>query len=55
MVSIGVFSFLCRVFDSLPGEGVVDPFVVFGGSSVFALAVVGVLFLLFAFLCGDRF
>lgn len=55
MVSIGVFSFLCRVFDSLPGEGVVDPFVVFGGSSVFALAVVGILFLLFAFLCGDRF
>ena len=28
---------------------------VFSGSSVFALAVVGVLFLLFAFLCGDRF
>ena len=55
MVSIGVFSFLCRVFDSLPGEGVIDPFVVFGGSSVFALAVVGILFLLFAFLCGDRF
>ena len=33
----------------------IDPFVVFGGSSVFALAVVGILFLLFAFLCGDRF
>ena len=29
-----MFSFLCRVFDSLPGEGVVDPFAVFGGSSV---------------------
>ena len=30
-------------------------FFVFRGSSVFALAVVGILFLLFAFLCGDRF
>lgn len=55
MVSIGVFSFLCRVFDSLPGEGVIDPFVVFGGSSVFALVVVGTLFLVFAFVCGEKF
>lgn len=55
MASIGIFSFLCRVFDSLPSEGVADPFIVFGGSSVFALVVVGTLFLLIAFAFGERF
>lgn len=55
MISIGVFSFLCRLFDALPAADTVDPLESFGGSSLFALVVVGVLFLIFVFLVKGRF
>jgi DNA-binding CsgD family transcriptional regulator len=54
MVSILVFSFICRSFDALPldDEG---PFALFGGSVLFALIVVGVTFLILATLLKERF
>lgn len=54
MMSVAIFSFLVRMFDALPSRGT-DPFVAFGGSSIFALIVVGVAFIGFAFLPGNRF
>ena len=55
LVSIVVFSFLCRLFDALPSGGGADPFALFGGSSLFALIATGVLFLLYAVFLGRSF
>lgn len=54
MFSIMVFSFLCRAFGAVP-FATDDPFAFFGGSSLFSLVVVGVIFLLFAAFLRDRF
>ncbi|MEG0620171.1 MAG: LuxR C-terminal-related transcriptional regulator [Raoultibacter sp.] len=54
MVSIMLFSFLCRIFDAMPQSGN-DPFDFFGGSTLFALIVVGIVFLVFAFVLKRRF
>lgn len=47
MVSICVFSLLCRLFDAFTIHVSDDPFALFGGASVFALVVVGFSFLVF--------
>lgn len=54
MASVAIFSFLVRMFDSLPDRGV-DPFGAVGGSSLFALVVVGAVFIVIAFLPKERF
>lgn len=54
MASVAIFSFLVRMFDSLPDRGV-DPFGAVGGSSLFALVVVGAVFIVIAFLPRERF
>lgn len=53
MFSIMTFSFLCRLFDAMPSHA--DPFSFIGGSAIFALIVVGVVFLAFAAKLRDRF
>lgn len=53
MFSIMTFSFLCRLFDAMPSH--VDPFSFIGGSAIFALIVVGVVFLVIVAKLGDRF
>ncbi len=55
LVSIAVFSFLCRLYDDLPGGLATDPLAPLGDSSVAALVVAGVGFLAFAMLVGRRF
>lgn len=55
LVSIAVFSLLCRLYDKVPGGMVVDPLLAVGGSSVFALVVTGVAFLVFAVALGRAF
>ena len=47
MFSIMTFSFLCRLFDAIPAYD--DPFAFVGGSAIFGLIVVGVVFLVTAF------
>ncbi|HBT95904.1 MAG TPA: helix-turn-helix transcriptional regulator [Coriobacteriia bacterium] len=54
MFSVMIFSLLCRMFDVLLYD-YKDPFAFFGDSSLFALVVVGTLFLLLAALLKDRF
>lgn len=54
MFSIMLFSFLCRLFDSIPLKEP-DPFAFFGGSPLFSLVVVGAAFLLFPLFLKDRF
>ncbi|HBT95906.1 MAG TPA: helix-turn-helix transcriptional regulator [Coriobacteriia bacterium] len=54
MVSIMVFSALCRLFDVLPHNHV-DPFGFFGGSALFSLVIVGGTFLIFALVLKKRF
>ncbi len=54
MVSVMLFSLLCRMFDVLIYD-YTDPFAFFGDSSLFALVVVGISFLLLAALLKDRF
>lgn len=54
MASVAIFSFLVRIFDSIPASGV-DPFVAFGGSSLFALVVVGFALFVAAAALKDRF
>jgi DNA-binding CsgD family transcriptional regulator/MFS family permease len=54
MFSILVFSFICRSFDALPLEET-GLFAAFGGSVLFALIVVGVIFLILAALLKERF
>lgn len=54
MVSVAIFSFLVRMFDSIPTNGV-DPFIAFGGSSMFALVVVGLAFVVAAVLLKEKF
>lgn len=54
MISIGVFSFLARMLDSLPASGT-DPFATMGGSSLFALVIVGTVFLFVAVLSRRDF
>ncbi|MDO4443064.1 MAG: LuxR C-terminal-related transcriptional regulator [Slackia sp.] len=54
MFSIAMFSFLARIFDSVPiGEN--DPFSPFGGSAIFALVVTGLAFLVLAAVFKNRF
>lgn len=53
MFSIMTFSFLCRLFDAMPSHA--DPFSFIGGSAIFALIVVGVVFLIIAARLRDRF
>ncbi|MEC4183580.1 helix-turn-helix transcriptional regulator [Adlercreutzia sp. R21] len=55
LISIAVFSFLCRFFDGLPAGDMVDPLAVIGGSSLFALVVTGVGFLGFVAVAGRTF
>lgn len=55
LVSIVIFSFLCRMYDALPSGGAVDPLSAIGGSSLFALVVTGALFLVFSVLLGRVF
>lgn len=55
LVSIVIFSFLCRLYDALPAEGAHDPLAFFGGSSLFALVLTGALFLAFAVALGKRY
>lgn len=55
LVSIAVFSFLCRFFDGLPTGDVADPLALVGGSSLFALVATGVGFLVFVLLAGRTF
>ncbi|MDR2716246.1 MAG: hypothetical protein LBB46_05830, partial [Coriobacteriaceae bacterium] len=54
MFSIMVFSFLCRIFDTLPQNGP-DPFALFGGSVLFSLIIVGGSFLALSAVLGQRF
>ena len=53
MFSIMTFSLLCRLFDAIPSQA--DPFAFIGGSAIFALLAVGVVFLLIAAKLRDRF
>ena len=53
MFSIMTFSFLCRLFDAVPKQG--DPFSFIGGSAIFSLIVVGVVFLAIVARLRDRF
>ncbi|WP_281655057.1 LuxR C-terminal-related transcriptional regulator [Eggerthella sinensis] len=53
MFSIMTFSLLCRLFDAIPSQA--DPFAFIGGSAIFALIAVGVVFLLIAAKLRDRF
>lgn len=53
MFSIMTFSFLCRLFDATPSTD--DPFSFLGGSAIFALIVVGVVFLVIVAKLKDRF
>ncbi|MEG2477672.1 MAG: hypothetical protein RSB04_11030, partial [Gordonibacter sp.] len=53
MFSIMTFSFLCRLFDAIPTSD--DLFAFLGGSAIFALVLVGVVFLLIVALLRDRF
>ena len=53
MFSIMTFSFLCRLFDAIPSHE--DPFSFIGGSAIFALIVVGVVFLIIVAKLRDRF
>lgn len=53
MFSIMVFSLLCRMFDTVPTGP--DPLEVFGGSAVFSLIVVGIVFLAIVSKVRDRF
>lgn len=55
LVSIAVFSFLCRLYDDLPGSLAIDPLSWVEGSSLAALVVAGVGFLIFAMLIGRSF
>lgn len=55
LISIAVFSFLCRLYDDLPGSLAIDPLSSIGGSSLAALVVAGVGFLIFAMLVGRSF
>lgn len=54
MASVAIFSFLVRMFDSIPTSGI-DPFLAFGGSSLFALVVVGFAFTAAALLLKEKF
>ncbi|MDR1358568.1 MAG: helix-turn-helix transcriptional regulator [Coriobacteriales bacterium] len=54
MVSIMVFSALCRLFDAIPRSGL-DPFAPFGGSALMSLIFTGAVFLLFAAILKHRF
>jgi DNA-binding CsgD family transcriptional regulator len=54
MVSIAVFSFLCRSYDTLITT-TSDPFAFIGGASLLSLIVVGTIFLLFVFASKNRF
>ncbi len=54
MVSVVVFSLLCRMFDVLL-YGYPDPFSFLGDSSLFALVIVGVCFLVLVTTLKDRF
>ncbi len=53
MFSIMTFSFLCRLFDAIPTSS--DPFAFLGGSVIFALVLVGTIFLLIVALLRERF
>lgn len=54
MISIMVFSFLCRAFDAAPRNGA-DPFAFVGGSALMSLIIVGAVFLLFVAILRNRF
>lgn len=54
MASVAIFSFLVRMFDSIPTSGI-DPFLAFGGSSLFALVVVGFAFTAAPLLLKEKF
>jgi DNA-binding CsgD family transcriptional regulator len=54
MFSIMTFSFLCRLFDTLPQNGS-NPFAFFGGSALLALAIVGLSFLALSAILKQRF
>ena len=54
MASVAIFSFLVRMFDSVPASGI-DPFGAIGGSSLFALVVVGFAFSATAMVMKERF
>lgn len=53
MFSIMTFSLLCRLFDATPVQD--DPFAFLGGSAIFALIMVGIVFLLIVAKLRDRF
>lgn len=53
MFSIMTFSFLCRLFDAIPTSDSLFAFL--GGSAIFALVLVGAVFLLIVALLRDRF
>lgn len=53
MFSIMVFSVLCRLFDATQVRE--DPFAFMGGSAIFSLIVVGVVFLVIVAKLGERF
>lgn len=53
MFSIMTFSFLCRIFDSIPTHD--DPFAFAGGSPIFSLIVVGVVFFAIVAKLRERF
>ena len=53
MFSIMTFSFLCRLFDAIPTSD--ELFAFLGGSAIFALVLVGTVFLLIGALLRDRF
>lgn len=53
MFSIMTFSFLCRLFDAAPRQD--DPFAFIGGSAIFAIIVVGVVFLGIVAKLKDKF
>lgn len=53
MFSIMTFSFLCRLFDAIPAYD--DPFAFVGGSAIFGLIVVGVVFLVIVAKLRERF
>lgn len=53
MFSIMTFSFLCRIFDAMPAHD--DPFDFVGGSPIFSLIVVGVVFISIVAKLRERF
>ena len=53
MFSIMTFSFLCRLFDAIPAYD--DPFSFVGGSAIFALILVGAVFLVIVAKLRERF